>query len=121
MPKLLLAVALLLCLPMVGYAQLAQSFYSITNIKTDVLPNAIRITVETDGNVEMGVEVYDFLDLGTNNDRFSLLPLRRFRLRFIGAKAKIPADRGYVVNLGHGILPHTPVEHARLFVEEGKR
>lgn len=91
MRRFLLVAALVFCLPMAGYAQLAQSFYNITNIKTDVLPNAIRITVETDGNVEMGTDVLDFLDLGTNQDRFSLLSLRRFRLRFVGAKAKIPA------------------------------
>ena len=42
----------------------------------------------------------------------------------IAEKARAILDQagpvGHILNLGHGILPNTPVENARTFVETGK-
>jgi uroporphyrinogen decarboxylase len=38
----------------------------------------------------------------------------------VAAAIEKTAGRGHVLNLGHGILPSTPVENARLFIESAK-
>jgi uroporphyrinogen decarboxylase len=43
--------------------------------------------------------------------------IRRATLDAVGALAGV----GHIMNLGHGILPGTPVENARLFVETGQQ
>ena len=76
-------------------AQQNQSFYNITGIKTDVLPNAVRVTIQTDGDVKMGLDYYDFTNLTDNgNGNYSStgpLAKRSFRLRFAGARPKVPS------------------------------
>jgi uroporphyrinogen decarboxylase len=42
------------------------------------------------------------------------------RERTLEMLAKVPADRPYVANLGHGILPTTPVDNARMFIDTVK-
>lgn len=42
------------------------------------------------------------------------------RERTLAMMAAVPTDRSYVVNLGHGILPTTPVDNARAFIDAAK-
>jgi uroporphyrinogen decarboxylase len=49
-----------------------------------------------------------------------LSSVEQIRARTSAMLAKVPVGRGYVANLGHGILPHTPVEHARAFIDTVK-
>ncbi|MBC8135942.1 MAG: hypothetical protein H8F28_08670, partial [Fibrella sp.] len=77
-------------------AQLTQSFYNITGIETKVLPNAVRITIQTDGDVKLGVDFKEYLDVVGDNfeDNIQVNGMnarRSFRLRFAGARQKIPA------------------------------
>jgi hypothetical protein len=73
-------------------AQLATSFYNVTGIQTRVLPNAVRITIQTDGTLRYGGDFNDWL----NFDPFGLKPTTSLRLRLHGARAKLPA----FVNIG---------------------
>ncbi len=81
--------------PVAARAQLARSFYNITGIETKVLPNAVRITIQTDGDAKLGVDVKEFATVvGTSSDDFYVtdaLPKTSLRLRFAGARQKIPA------------------------------
>jgi uroporphyrinogen decarboxylase len=49
-----------------------------------------------------------------------LAPRHEIERRVVNLLAE-GAGGGHIVNLGHGILPMTPVEHARAFVELAQR
>lgn len=93
--------ALLCLLALLGFAsdasaQLTQSFYNITGIETKVLPNAVRITIQTDGDVKLGVDFKEYLKIvgesfSDNIQVNGMQAKRSFVLRFAGARQKIPA------------------------------
>jgi uroporphyrinogen decarboxylase len=78
----------------------------------------VRHTVEADGRSRV---------LQGNLDPTALLgPIpeieRRVKLLLAqGGSQGLPPGGGHIVNLGHGILPMTPVDHARAFVQAVQR
>ena len=66
-------------------AQLANGFYNVTGIEQRVLPNAVQITIRTDGAVRYGV---DRAELRGPSGR---IPVLAFRIRLYNARARLPA------------------------------
>lgn len=84
------AVFLLLLLLLAGRpasAQLANGFYNVTGIEQRVLPNAVQITIRTDGAVRFGVNRDELPgDYSSSNT-----PVTAFRVRLYKARARLPA------------------------------
>lgn len=66
-------------------AQLANGFSNVTGIEQRVLPNAVQITIRTDGAVRFGVD-RDELRNGSGR-----IPVTAFRIRLYNTRARLPA------------------------------
>lgn len=71
-------------------AQLSKNFYYVTRIDSRVLPNAVQITIRTDGVVQFGADLNEVFERDANG-RYFPHPTTRLRLRFLRARAKLPA------------------------------
>jgi len=80
---------LILCSALPARAQLADSFYNVTGIQTRVLPNAVQVTIQTDGSALFGGDTADFINI--EGGRYEPKPITSFRLRLANARARIPA------------------------------
>lgn len=76
-----------------AHAQIATLFYSVTGVDTRRLPNAVQITVRTDGAVQFGGDLSQFVDL---DNGFQPRAVTSLRLRLLRARARLPA----FVNIG---------------------
>jgi len=74
---------------MPAHAQLANSFYNVTGIQTKVLPNAVQVTIQTDGTAMFGGNTADFIN--TEGGRYEPKSITSFRIRLVNARAKVPA------------------------------
>jgi hypothetical protein len=81
---------LLLLLVCPAKAQLARNFYYITRIESRVLPNAVQVTIRTDGVVQFGADLNEVFERDANG-RFQPRATTRLRLRFLRARAKLPS------------------------------
>jgi len=80
---LLMLAGLLIARP--ASAQLANGFYNVTGIEQRVLPNAVQITIRTDGAVRYGI------DRNELRDASGPIPVSAFRIRLYNARARLPA------------------------------
>ncbi len=80
---------LLLFLGAPGQAQLAKNFYYINRIESRVLPNAVQITIRTDGVAQFGGDLSELFVLD-NLGRYQTRTMTSLRLRFLKARAKLP-------------------------------
>ena len=71
-------------------AQLAKNFYYINRIESRVLPNAVQVIIRTDGVVQFGVDLAEVFEVNANGSQ-QPRPTTRLRLRFLKARAKLPA------------------------------
>ena len=69
-------------------AQLATSYLTVTGIKVQRLPNAVRVRIETDGSPRFGTDLSDFVDFSAG---FSPKPTQSLRIRIVGAISRLPA------------------------------
>lgn len=65
----------------------SSSFLNITAIETQVLPNAVRVTIRTDGTVNFGGDLNDFIDF----NGFTPKSITSFRIRLPRARSRLPA------------------------------
>ncbi|MDQ3815073.1 MAG: hypothetical protein M3347_14165, partial [Armatimonadota bacterium] len=87
--KLWLLLTLLLTQFHPSHAQLATSYYNVTSIQKRVLPNAVQLTIRTDGTVLFGGDLDEIVDI--SEVRFQPKPVTSFRLRLLNARARLPA------------------------------
>lgn len=69
-------------------AQQSRNAVNVTAIRVKKLPNAIQIRIETDGTVQFGGELNDFIDFSVGFDPKSTQSLR---LRLPNARSRVPA------------------------------
>src|SRR5688572_14764300 len=86
--RILLVLWLALSYVSPAWAQLAESFYNVTEIQTRVLPNAVQLTIRTDGTPIYGADLNDFVDLENTH---ASKPVTSLRLRLVSARSRIPA------------------------------
>lgn len=82
----------LLCIP--AQAQLAASFYNVTGVQTRTLPNAVQVTIRTDGAVTFGTDLFDLLRPVEND--VEPKETSTLRIRLLRARARLPA----FINIG---------------------
>ncbi|BDI30394.1 hypothetical protein CCAX7_24450 [Capsulimonas corticalis] len=69
-------------------AELAKSFYNVTSIRSEVLPNAVKITIQTDGVVQYGFDAATFTPDGNAGNSQATTS---FKLRLLNARARVPS------------------------------
>ena len=88
---LLQVLALLIAAPQIAHAQLATSFYNVTGIETKRLPNAVQVTIRTDGAVSFGGDIAQWAQDNNGDGDFSPKSTARLRLRLLNARSRVPA------------------------------